>query len=141
MTQEEAIKYLRQIYPNGGHSWLDSQRIEAIEMAIMALSNPSLPSNLDEAAEKYSENILANNEDLQDAIEDAFKAGAEWMAGQFQQEQPEVDLEKEFAHEYAIYHLPNFIIASIVDGTELIDFIYKTARHFYELGLNARKKG
>lgn len=42
----------------------------------------SLPSNLDEAAEKYSENILANNEDLQDAIEDAFKEGAEWMAGQ-----------------------------------------------------------
>ena len=39
------------------------------------------PSELDEAAEKYSENILANNEDLQDAIEDAFKAGAEWMAG------------------------------------------------------------
>ncbi|MBR1698440.1 MAG: hypothetical protein IJ714_01475 [Bacteroidales bacterium] len=40
------------------------------------------PSGLDEAAEKYSENILANNEDLQDAIEDAFKAGAEWMEGQ-----------------------------------------------------------
>ena len=43
---------------------------------------PSLPANLDEAAEKYSENILANNEDLQDAIEDAFKDGAEWMARQ-----------------------------------------------------------
>ena len=42
----------------------------------------SLPSGLDDAAEKYSENILANNEDLQDAIEDAFKAGAEWMARQ-----------------------------------------------------------
>lgn len=82
MTQEEAIKYLRQIYPNGGHCWLDSQRIEAIEMAIAALSKPSLPSNIDEAAEKYSENILANNEDLQDAIEDAFKAGAEWYDNQ-----------------------------------------------------------
>ena len=44
--------------------------------------HPSLPANLDEAAEKYSENILANNEDLQDAIEDAFKEGAKWMAGQ-----------------------------------------------------------
>ena len=44
--------------------------------------HPSLPSDLDEEAEKYSENILANNEDLQDAIEDAFKEGAEWMAGQ-----------------------------------------------------------
>lgn len=45
-------------------------------------SQPSLPSDLDEAAEKYSENILANNEDLQDAIEDAFKAGAEWYDNQ-----------------------------------------------------------
>ena len=45
---------------------------------------PSLPSDIDEAAEKYSENILANNEDLQDAIEDAFKAGAEWMAGRYE---------------------------------------------------------
>lgn len=51
----------------------------------------------------------------------------------------DVDLEKAFAHEYAIYHLPNFIVASIVNGTELIDFIYETARHFYEFGLNARK--
>lgn len=57
---------------------------------------------------------------------------------QEQQEQPEVDLEKEFAHEYAIYHLPTFIIASIVDGTELIDFIYKTAHHFWNKGFNAR---
>ena len=61
-----------------------------------------IPSVLDEAAEKYSENFLANNEDLQDAIEDAFKAGAEWMAGRgvnirgrvSPREQPEVDLEK-----------------------------------------------
>lgn len=60
-----------------------------------------------------------------------------------QQEQQEVDFEKEFAHEYAIYHLPTFILASLEDGTELIDFIYKTARHFAEWGaihLNARKE-
>ena len=56
-----------------------------------------------------------------------------------QQEQPDVNLEKAFAHEYAIYHLPTFILASLVDGTELIDFIYKTARHFCEFGFNARK--
>lgn len=57
-----------------------------------------------------------------------------------QQEQPEVNLEKAFAHEYAIYHLPNFVLASIVDGTKWIDFIYKTARHFCEFGFNARKE-
>ena len=39
MTKEEAIKYLQQLYPNGGHCWLDEQRIEAIGMAIDALSH------------------------------------------------------------------------------------------------------
>lgn len=37
MTIQEAIKYLKQLYPNGGHCWLDEQRIEAIDMAIKAL--------------------------------------------------------------------------------------------------------
>lgn len=37
MTKEEAIKYLQQLYPQGGHCWLDEQRIEAIGMAIKAL--------------------------------------------------------------------------------------------------------
>lgn len=37
MTDKETIKYLQQLYPNGGHCWLDEQRIEAISMAIKAL--------------------------------------------------------------------------------------------------------
>jgi hypothetical protein len=37
MTKEEAIKYLQQLYPNGGHCWLDEQRIEAIDIAVKAL--------------------------------------------------------------------------------------------------------
>ena len=37
MTKEQAIKYLQQLYPNGGHCWLDEQRIEAIGMAVKAL--------------------------------------------------------------------------------------------------------
>lgn len=37
MTKEEAIKYLQQLYPHGGCSWLDEQRIEAIGMAVNAL--------------------------------------------------------------------------------------------------------
>ena len=58
--------------------------LDAVEKVITSLQQeqPSLPSNIDEAAEEYSENILANNEDLQDAIEDAFKEGAKWMARQ-----------------------------------------------------------
>lgn len=37
MTNKEAINYLKQLYPNGGHCWLDEQRMEAIGMAINAL--------------------------------------------------------------------------------------------------------
>lgn len=37
MTNQEAIKYLKQLYPHGGCCWLDEQRIEAISMAIEAL--------------------------------------------------------------------------------------------------------
>ena len=37
MKKEDAIKFLQQLYPNGGHCWLDEQRIEAIGMAIKAL--------------------------------------------------------------------------------------------------------
>ena len=37
MKKEDAIKYLQQLYPNGGHCWLDEQRIEAIRMAVKAL--------------------------------------------------------------------------------------------------------
>lgn len=37
MNKEDAIKYLQQLYPNGGHCWLDEQRMEAIGMAVKAL--------------------------------------------------------------------------------------------------------
>lgn len=39
MTKDEAIKYLQQLYPNGGCGWLDEQRIEAISMAVDALKD------------------------------------------------------------------------------------------------------
>ena len=41
MTNEEAIKYLKQIHPVGGHCWLDEQRIKAVDMAIEALTKAS----------------------------------------------------------------------------------------------------
>ena len=37
MKKEDAIKFLKQLYPNGGHCWLDDQRMEAIGMAVKAL--------------------------------------------------------------------------------------------------------
>lgn len=42
MTNQEAIKYLKQLYPNGGCCWLDEQRIEAIGMAVAALEREEL---------------------------------------------------------------------------------------------------
>ena len=53
MTNKEAIKYLQQIYPNGGHCWLDEQRIEAIGMAINALQEEPVNSPIDFEQELY----------------------------------------------------------------------------------------
>jgi len=49
MTKKEAIKFLQQIYPNGGHCWLDEKRIEAINMAIDALKSTEVSDDLEEA--------------------------------------------------------------------------------------------
>ena len=49
MTQEEAIKYLQQLYPNGGHCWLDEQRIEAIGMAVKALQEEPVSKDTKES--------------------------------------------------------------------------------------------
>lgn len=43
MKKEDAIKFLQQLYPNGGHCWLDEQRIEAIGMAVKALQEEPKP--------------------------------------------------------------------------------------------------
>ena len=52
MNKEEAIKYLQQLYPNGGHCWLDEQRIEAIGMAVKALQEEPVSEDLLVAANK-----------------------------------------------------------------------------------------
>ena len=59
MNVEEAIKYLKQLYPNGGHCWLDEQRIEAIGMAISALEHEKPASDDLEAEIKKA---FLNNE-------------------------------------------------------------------------------
>lgn len=41
MTEQEAIKYLKQLYPHGGCCWLDEQRIDAISIAINAIEKVS----------------------------------------------------------------------------------------------------
>lgn len=95
MTKEKAIKTLQEIVDG---NW-DGQSVEAIQYAINALSQPSLPSNLDEAAEKYANKEYPDEascgqwgtgdyeppvdmEYPREVAKDSFKAGAEWMAGQ-----------------------------------------------------------
>ena len=81
MTREEAIKILQNIY-------FEVPEIkEGLRIAIDALSRaslPSLPSNLDEAAEKYQLEVKKHILDGSPigTAKEAFKAGAEWMAGQ-----------------------------------------------------------
>ena len=93
MTQEEAIKYLKQLYPNGGHCWLDEQRIEAIGIAVKALQEEPVSEELEEAAALYindfidgelgfNPRILSDDCSISDAtmeLELIFKDGAQWM--------------------------------------------------------------
>lgn len=60
MTKEEAIKYLRQLYPNGGHCWLDEQRIEAIGIAINALQGESVSEELEKVVEEIVDSTVLN---------------------------------------------------------------------------------
>lgn len=61
--------------------------VEAYEYIEQLLSKPSIPSNLDEAAEKFARDDAARMWDIENKTEEeiviaAFKAGAELMAGQ-----------------------------------------------------------
>lgn len=82
MTNKEAIKYLQQLYPNGGHCWLDEQRMEAIGMAILALQE-ELNENLEEAANFYADTHTEwFDADNNPHVSPAFKAGAKWQKEQ-----------------------------------------------------------
>lgn len=79
MKAEEAIKYLQQLYPNGGHCWLDKQRIEAISMAVKALQEKHVSKDLEEAAKEQARSYGYYSEDYEfkENVE-SFKAGAQW---------------------------------------------------------------
>ena len=81
MTKEEAIKYLQQLYPNGGHCWLDEQRIEAIGMAVKALQDDPVSEDLEYASEKYSCRFSSSKYG-HNKIKSAFKDGANWQKEQ-----------------------------------------------------------
>lgn len=62
----------------------DAQHFTASVMSYLNLCTPSLPSDLDEAAEKWKEEHFRREyyQIPKDAMSRSFKAGAEWMAGQ-----------------------------------------------------------
>ena len=94
MTKEECVALLYRYaeYDGMGIPNLAGCR-EAMKTAADLLSQPSLPSDLDEAAEEYAYTNWEDNDyhtgaseglpfDAIGHTEKCFKAGAEWMAGQ-----------------------------------------------------------
>ena len=93
MTQEEIQQKAYEVYPLDldRHMIIEGEPYdnnkEKREAYIRGLtdSQPSLPSNLDEAAEEYGRDTFIN-ECMENGVcdghdlSDAFKAGAEWMA-------------------------------------------------------------
>lgn len=83
MTKEECIALLYRYakYDGMGIPNLAGCR-EAMKMAAKLLSQPSLPSNLDEAAEAHRRKVYSGDPEMSQFVREVFKAGAEWMAGQ-----------------------------------------------------------
>ena len=92
MTKEEIIQA---ITDDKMMPFIQPEQLAEIVNFVIKNYQPSIPSNLDEAADCYKDTIKP--EDVDDyangvfyetfteyQIADAFKAGAEWMAGQFQ---------------------------------------------------------
>ncbi|SEA78775.1 hypothetical protein SAMN04487851_11422 [Prevotella sp. tc2-28] len=79
MTNKEAIKFLQQLYPNGGHCWLDEQRIEAIGMAVKALQEePVAPKVLKDILNaKTAAESLGISQEEHDRIVDELIYGKE----------------------------------------------------------------
>lgn len=104
MNKEQAIEHLKLIRLNAGMTGAESFK-EALDLAIVSLSQPSLPSDIDEAAEEYAYNNWEDNDyhtgaseglpfDAIGHTERCFKAGAEWKTLQGWKEVSEADYPK-----------------------------------------------
>ena len=82
MTKEDVIEILER-FVFGAKPCSQREIVDACASAYRMLKGqPSPPSNLDEAAKEYNRNYIPFEQcDRRDII-CAFKAGAEWMAGQ-----------------------------------------------------------
>ena len=93
MTKAEATENIKLIRFNAAITNANSFK-EALDMAIEALSRPSLPSNLDEAAVQAAQVDMCDRQIMEDSNEHrmlysrifrrGFKAGAVWRDAQIQ---------------------------------------------------------
>lgn len=86
MTKSETISNLK-AYLDGDMAIGNIIPLRSILESAIKYLEPSLPSDLDEAAEKFNREDAARMWDYEgksegEIVEAAFKAGAEWMAGQ-----------------------------------------------------------
>ncbi len=109
MTKGEAIKYLQQLYPKGGHCWLDEQRIEAIGMAIKALQEEPVSEDLEYASEKYACRFSSSKYG-HDKVKDAFIAGAKLDRQQMLSKAIDVKINRD-----TLYDLKPFIHEKYLD--------------------------
>jgi hypothetical protein len=87
---------------------------------------------------KRRNNVPTNLYDKQEII-DLWKAGIEYAYNHPRQEQPEVDLDDNFIFDeiMSVYDSNNCLPPRDEESLEMLEIV---ARHFYELGLNARKE-
>ena len=119
MTKEEAIKVLNQV-----RQWTDYPK-EAFTMAIDALSRSSLPSELDEAAEKYVSTLCDRADEglrIDTTLESAFIAGAKWQKEQMMKEAVEGEV---FLNPYPTISLDDCKDYDFKDGDKVRIIIIK----------------
>ena len=93
--------------------------------------------NLKEEIKKFSATEYGDNTFGDDVANGALDYVLEKIIPSLQQEQPEVDLEEVFEKEYAKFS-NDTDAGDYALPIDISDYKY-FARHFYELGLNARK--
>lgn len=82
MTKEDVIEILER-FVLGAKPCSQREIVDACASAYRMLKEqPSLPSDLDEAAKEYMRNYIPFDQCDSRDIRCSFKAGAEWMAGQ-----------------------------------------------------------
>lgn len=79
MTREEILEA---ITDDKMMPFIQPDQLANIVDFVIKNSQPSLPSNLDKAAEAHRRKVYYGDAEMCQFVREVFKAGAEWMAGQ-----------------------------------------------------------